>query len=321
MALKKINAGQVRSLRDDIEVDLDRTVGQQMQGWLTDQRLAAVRAVQSSSPNVLLAAAGDEMPGLGTVASWWAQRVDAVLVGEVEAMLVRAFSRWTDMRIESSPAQTATNTYLANVRDRLVLGTHMGVTVYEDSFDRIRLALATSAANGWTRQQLAARIAADLSWETDGPYWRAQQARADSLIDDTLDALGEPGTPAREYARLYDPAVQALRDDRNYAIKHLDAERSVWQTRANLIARTESTGAANFGAHQALVMEGVKSKVWLATNDTRTRKTHLAADGEEVGILKKFMVGGAALEFPGDPSGPITETAGCRCAMVGGDYV
>jgi hypothetical protein len=201
----------------------------------------------------------------------------------------------------------------------VVLGVHMGVPVYEDSFNRIRLALATSAAEGWTRPQLAQRIAADLAWEEDGPYWRSELARVDSHIDEILDGLGEPGTPAREWARLNDPTVEALRTQRNYAIKHLDAERSVWQTRANLIARTESTGAANFGAEQALIAEGVKTKRWVATYDTRTRPSHLDANDQQVGIQRGFMVGGAVLQRPGDPNGPVEEIAGCRCTMIAGD--
>ena len=316
--LKRVSPQQTQDLRDREEDLLYASVAEQMRGWLTDQRSAAVGAVNSPSPNVLLAAAGDEMPGMGTIASWWAQRVDAVLVDAVRAALVRSFNRWTDQRIEASPAMVATNTYLANVRDRLVLGVHMGVPVYEDSFDRIRLSLATAAAEGWTRPQLAARIAAELSWEIDGSYWRDQLAFIDSRIDGVLDPLGPPGTPAREYARLNDPQVQHYRDQRNYAIKHLDAERSVWNTRATLIARTEATGGANFGAHQALIAEGVKTKVWVATGDTRTRVTHRDADNQERPIARRFKVGNGLLQFPGDPSGPVEEIAACRCTIVGG---
>jgi hypothetical protein len=317
--LTRLTGQQAHTLRDGIESTLDRSLSSQMEDWLGDVRRAAVTAALSSSPNVLLAAAGDEMPGMGTVAGWWAARVDAVLVEQVEAALHKAFHAWTDMQIEASPAMSATNTYLARVRDRLVLGVHMGVPVYEDSFNRIRLALATSAAEGWTRPQLAQRIAADLAWEEDGPYWRSELARVDSHIDEILDGLGEPGTPAREWARLNDPTVEALRTQRNYAIKHLDAERSVWQTRANLIARTESTGAANFGAEQALIAEGVKTKRWVATYDTRTRPSHLDANDQQVGIQRGFMVGGAVLQRPGDPNGPVEEIAGCRCTMIAGD--
>lgn len=320
MALKRMSAEQVHNVRDSLEVTLLDVVGREMRGWLADVRRAALRAVDSPSPNVLLAAAGDEMPSMGTLASMWAERVDAAVVQAVRAALYRAFARWTDQQIEASPAMEAANVYLSRVRDRLVLGVHFGVPVYEDSFDRIRQALAASNAEGWTRQQLAQRIAAELSWEKDGPYWRSELARIDGQIDEILDGIGEPGNPMRETARLHDPHVQSLRDLRNVAVKHLDAERSVWQTRATLIARTEATGGANFGAWQALTAEGVETKVWLATNDQRTRLSHRSAEGQEVKLDGMFQVGGSLLRFPGDPLGPVTEIANCRCTMIGGDY-
>lgn len=319
--LKRVSAEQARELRSSIEEGLEEMSMRVMREWLAEVRRAALQAVESPSPNVLLAAAGDEMPGMGTVAGWWSQRVDESLMQAVRAALIRSFNRWTDMAIDASPAEAATNAYLAQVRDRLVQGSHFGVTVYADSFDRIRLSLATSAAEGWSRQQLAQRIAAELSWEKDGAYWRGQQAAIDSQIDGLLDALGEPGTAAREWARLNDPEVSRLREARNYAIKHLDAERSIWQTRATLIARTEATGGANFGSWQALAAEGVKTKVWEATPGGRTRPTHLQASGQEVSLASPFLVGGAALQFPGDPRGPIEEIANCRCTMLGGDYL
>lgn len=320
MTLHRLSAEQVHQLRDQLEAELLEVTNRAMRSWLRAVKQIALAAVGSPRPNVLLAAAGDEMPGMGLLAEWWAEHVDGELLLSVRVALMRAFNRWTDQRVDASPAETATNIYLGNVRDRLVLGTHLGVPIYEDSFNRIRLALAESAANGWTRPQLAQRIAAELSWEQDGPYWRGQLAHVDGEIDGILDALGEPGNPAREHARLYDPRVQALREQRNTFIKHLDAERSVWQNRATLIARTEATGGANFGALQALTAEGVKTKVWLATSDTRTRPTHAAAEGQEVKLAGMFQVGTSLLRFPGDPSGPVTEVANCRCAMIGGDY-
>lgn len=320
MALKPITVANVHALRDSIEDDLLESVSKAMRGWLLRVRAAALRAIDSPGGVSLLAAAGDEMPPMGIVAGWWAESVDATVMADVDAALIKAFTRWTDQAIEASPAMEATNAYLANVRDRLVQGVHFGVPVYEDSFNRIRLALAESAALGTTRPQLAQRIAAELSWETDGPYWRSEKAHADSRIDAILDPLGRPGTPARELARLTDPQVQAWRNLRNTAIKHLDAERSVWQTRANLIARTEATGGANFGAYRALLAEGVKTKIWEATGDTRTRPNHVFASGQEVPIDQPFIVGGSLMQFPGDPAGNVSEVANCRCAMVGGDY-
>lgn len=318
MTLKRISVEQVHHVRNALEVDLLAVVSKEMRAWLADVRGAVLRAVDSPSPVVLLAAAGDEMPPMGTLAGMWAARVDAAVVQAVRAALTRAFARWTDQVIEASPAMETANAYLASVRDRLVQGTHFGVPVYEDAFDKIRKALAASNAEGWTRPELAQRIAAELSWETAGPYWRSELARVDGQIDGILDALGEPGDPVREAARLHDPQVQALRDMRNVAVRHLDAERSVWQTRATLIARTESTGAANYGAWQALAAEGVQTKVWLATGDSRTRPTHAATSGQEVRLAGSFQVGASLLRFPGDPAGPVDETASCRCAMIAG---
>lgn len=316
MTLKRLSRDQVHALRLALEISLEEAVGQEIRAWLADVKAAALRAVDG--PTVLLAAAGDEMPGMGTIAGWWSQRVDDSIQGAVRAALYRAYNRWTDQSIEASPAMEATNTYLSQVRDRLVLGTHFGVTVYGDSYDRIREALAISASEGWSRQQLSQQIAAELSWEKDGAYWRTQLAKTDSIIDSILDPLGEPGTALREYTKANDPRVRLLRQFRNTAISHLDAERSVWQTRAMLIARTEATGGANFGAYQALIAEGVKTKVWDAAGDSRTRPSHRNASGQEVPIQGMFLVGTSLMRFPGDPAGPVTEVANCRCAMIGG---
>lgn len=319
MALKKISREQAHALRDSVEREILAIVNRAMKAFITDVRRQATTAARSSAPNVLLAAGSDEMPTLGEIASQWATRVDTEIMAAIEAAYERVFRRFSDQDITiDSPQMSASRDYIAQVRDRLVVGTHFSVTVYDESFDKIRTSLAQSAAEGWSRDELAERIAAELSWDKDSAYWRKQLANTDKKIDDILDALGEPGTPAREHARLNDPRVKALRADRNTAIKYLDDEKSVWRDRATLIARTESTGANNYGAHQALTMEGVATKVWLATDDRRTRASHAAAEGQEVGIDKPFNVGGSFVQFPGDPQGPVDEVANCRCALIGG---
>ena len=55
---------------------------------------------------------------------------------------------------------------------------------------------------------------------------------------------------------------------------------------------------------------------WLATSDSRTRPTHRAAEGQRVPVGQPFIVGGAELRFPGDPSGPPQEVIQCRCTML-----
>ena len=57
-------------------------------------------------------------------------------------------------------------------------------------------------------------------------------------------------------------------------------------------------------------------KVWLATDDSRTRETHDLADGQRTLMSEPFRVGGAALMFPGDPRGPAQEVINCRCSLL-----
>lgn len=87
--------------------------------------------------------------------------------------------------------------------------------------------------------------------------------------------------------------------------------------RSALIARTETHGAANYGADAAARDTGlVLRKEWVAAADERTREDHAAADGQIVGMDEPFLVGGEALQFPGDPNGSAEQVINCRCAVA-----
>lgn len=91
------------------------------------------------------------------------------------------------------------------------------------------------------------------------------------------------------------------------------------EVRARAIARTEVISASNAGslAQMRLLGENAPTKkTWLATNDSRTRPTHRAADGETVALGEEFLIGGSRMDFPGDPSGPADEVINCRCTLV-----
>jgi uncharacterized protein with gpF-like domain len=86
--------------------------------------------------------------------------------------------------------------------------------------------------------------------------------------------------------------------------------------RGRMIARTETHGAANFGATEAARETGLPlRKEWIAAQDERTRESHADADGQIVGQNDSFDVGGSSLQYPGDPSGPAEEVINCRCAI------
>lgn len=86
--------------------------------------------------------------------------------------------------------------------------------------------------------------------------------------------------------------------------------------RAEVIARTEVIGASNAGSYAEMKATGFNAtKEWIATEDSRTRPSHEHVDGKEVGIDDKFIVGGYAMSYPHDPSGPPQEVISCRCTL------
>jgi hypothetical protein len=106
-------------------------------------------------------------------------------------------------------------------------------------------------------------------------------------------------------------------------------ETEQWPNRAVVVARTETLGALNAGRHDAFnaVQEdlgGDFERLWLATDDDRTRASHRAADLQRVPVGTPFTVGanpdlgldGALLMYPGDPSGPPQEVIQCRCTSL-----
>ena len=87
--------------------------------------------------------------------------------------------------------------------------------------------------------------------------------------------------------------------------------------RSTVIARTEVIGASNYASVQAAKQSGLNlNKLWLATDDARTRPDHAAADGQEVGMDDPFEVGGEELQYPGDPSGSAGNVINCRCTTT-----
>jgi uncharacterized protein with gpF-like domain len=89
-------------------------------------------------------------------------------------------------------------------------------------------------------------------------------------------------------------------------------------TRAVLIARTETHQAANFANFTSLGVVNIPNtkKEWVSVNDDRTRDDHSIANGQVVDKDGFFVVGGAQLNYPGDPGGPPQQVINCRCTFV-----
>jgi hypothetical protein len=97
--------------------------------------------------------------------------------------------------------------------------------------------------------------------------------------------------------------------------------------RGDTIGRTETLQALNEAADESLrqvIDEGLAPpdavvRVWDATGDSRTRETHAAMDGQEVGPNEPFTSGsGAQLMHPGDGSlgAGASEIINCRCVVT-----
>lgn len=100
-------------------------------------------------------------------------------------------------------------------------------------------------------------------------------------------------------------------------IKNLFAQ--TYKNRAKTVARTEVISAYNGSAHDKITNtpdDGIVMMEWLATPGTRTRHTHREANGQRVPPNSMFTVGGHAMAYPGDPSGPAREVVNCRCTLL-----
>ena len=91
---------------------------------------------------------------------------------------------------------------------------------------------------------------------------------------------------------------------------------TAYAARLRTLARTAATANA---AHRMATSDLARKRGrlrWVTVHDNRVRPTHVAADGQVQDLGTPFLVGGAHLLYPGDPAGPLKETANCRCILI-----
>ena len=91
---------------------------------------------------------------------------------------------------------------------------------------------------------------------------------------------------------------------------------TAYAARLRTLARTAATANA---AHRMATSDLARKRGrlrWVTVHDNRVRPTHVAADGQIQDLGTPFHVGDAHLLYPGDPAGPLKETANCRCILV-----
>lgn len=156
-------------------------------------------------------------------------------------------------------------------------------------------------------------------------------ARADLLSGDPARMRAYLGR-ARRDKRFDRTVLKAIKEGRTLGAADVDKitgryADKLLQLRGENVARTEALTAFNQAREEAfrqtidaggLRPENVR-KVWSATGDNRTRESHAALEGAEVGIDEAFTADtGAQLMHPGDTSlgAGAEDVINCRCMAI-----
>lgn len=227
---------------------------------------------------------------------------EARLFREVRAALTALATHSRDLMVANGWNVDALDTRDPIWRQALAAGP---MPVIEDVF----MAAFTDAARGTVLDAEPYRVR----------HYEAVYNRLVGAADDVFDVIRTQVTEGR----LAGEGIPELAARIDTALAEGGAER--WAGRATTIARTEVIAANNAGSYDAAgaladalgVPRGAVAKQWLATGDGRTRPTHSDADGQTVvGLSTPFSVGGAELQYAGDPTGPGEEVINCRCTVL-----
>lgn len=156
---------------------------------------------------------------------------------------------------------------------------------------------------------LASSLGLDFN-DVDLLVLTAMDGRLDELSDKVTDTTRRV---LEDRVLLQGVANGESIDQLKARIRSVFSDLSSW--RATMIARTETVGGFNKASLVTAEASGVVvEREWLATNDTRTRDTHRATDGDVVkGFTARYSNG---CLHPGDPTAPPEETILCRCVEL-----
>ena len=156
------------------------------------------------------------------------------------------------------------------------------------------LALNTLTATTWGRH-VAGLVQADLDEARMMDYLATRSARAAEGINRTTQAqIG-----AALLAEVPKDAVKGVFE-------------TAQEARAEGIAQSGVTSAANFGSHEGARQGGLRQKVWQAQFSADPREEHQAMNGETVAIGDLFSNGA---RWPGDPVLGAEGNNHCHCTL------
>lgn len=197
----------------------------------------------------------------------------------------------------------------------------------------ITVAIQQRLAEGWspakiTRELLGRKVGTTYQ---GGLLGLSQNGiKSSNLARDQLLAFDKDYFNRKLRATKYDSLIEkAIRSGKPLTAKQLEAiiasyQANLLKARAKMIALMETTTAVNAtklrtftkAANAAGVPLDLLDKSWHTVGDSHVRFTHKAMSTQVVTLTQKFVSpSGALMEYPGDPSAPLSERAGCRCHM------
>lgn len=162
---------------------------------------------------------------------------------------------------------------------------------------------------GLTMQSGARTVGSGLSFRLQHPQAQAAVRRrvtklTGNVTETTVNRIRDVVRQAMTEGSGVTEIARRIRDEA--------FDETVTTLRARTIARTESVGALNEGAHVQAMRSGVmQSKRWLTQADGRVRESHVRAGAEGWIAIGDVFVNG--LQYPHDPSAPADEVIQCRC--------
>ncbi len=290
------NLARALSAQLDAERAIEALTMAAFEAWLPHVKAAVLPSLTASAE---LPPDPDQVPA---TAGWWELALDqAILYGiglvyghELLAVLSGAGAAAAALET-TDPDDELSNTALAR-QARKIVASSLGVPTSEiTALDR-RLASLPSV----------------------------QQIQAEYLAQVRNRMVNTPETVFRDITVQLDQAIAAGEGpdaQRRRVQQFLSPTTGDWTGRAMTVARTESAGAMSHATIEAAALRNEVlgeelEQTWICTLDSKTRRSHWAADGQRVPLGSTFSIGRAQLRFPGDPRGPVEEVANCRCRVA-----
>lgn len=176
--------------------------------------------------------------------------------------------------------------------------------------------LENIARRGW--EDAARQLGVRLPFDVSDPLVQQQLSRTRNLMVRIPDEI------YRSIIKDLDAGVAAGEDAGRLAArvnKILTVTGSEnWASRARTVAATEVHRAYNFGSFAAAQRVDAQDprmlfKRWDSRDDTKTRRAHELADGQQRPVNQPFIVDFEPLMTPADPYGSPSNVINCRCKM------